>query len=139
MNRDPIIFAMANPDPEITPDEAKSAEANIIRIGRSHYPNQVNNVLAFPGLFQAALDTHSNVFNEEMKLSAAYTIVSLNPENKLGKIILFLHLLMLCPNRSGSCRCKNGNGDKGCNERVNIEDLKNKTYQLSTIDVDMKI
>lgn len=68
---------MANPDPVITPEEAKLARAKIIGAGRSNYPNQVNNVLAFPGRFQAPLDTRSTVINEEMKLAAVYAITSL--------------------------------------------------------------
>src|SRR5699024_8740782 len=64
MNKDAIIFAMANPDPEILPDEAKKAGAKIIGTGRSDYPNQVNNVLAFPGIFRGALDVRATRINE---------------------------------------------------------------------------
>jgi malate dehydrogenase (oxaloacetate-decarboxylating) len=74
MNRDAIIFAMANPTPEIMPDEAKAAGARVIGTGRSDYPNQVNNVLAFPGIFRGALDVRAKEINEEMKLAAAYAI-----------------------------------------------------------------
>ncbi|CCQ97758.1 NADP-dependent malic enzyme (conversion of malate into pyruvate) [[Clostridium] ultunense Esp] len=83
MNRDPIIFAMANPVPEIMPEEAKEAGAAVIGTGRSDYPNQVNNVLAFPGIFRGALDVHATNINEEMKLAAAYAIAELiKPEER---------------------------------------------------------
>ncbi len=74
---DPIIFAMANPDPEIWPEDALEAGAKIIGTGRSDYPNQVNNVLAFPGLFRGALDVRAKEINEEMKKAAAYAIANL--------------------------------------------------------------
>ncbi|WP_160689871.1 malic enzyme-like NAD(P)-binding protein [Clostridium sp. C2-6-12] len=74
MNKDAIIFAMANPTPEIMPDEAKAAGARVVGTGRSDYPNQVNNVLAFPGIFRGALDVRAKEINEEMKLAAAYAI-----------------------------------------------------------------
>lgn len=77
MNRDPIIFAMANPDPEITPDEAIEAGAMVVGTGRSDYPNQVNNVLAFPGIFRGALDVRASMINEEMKIAAAHAIAEL--------------------------------------------------------------
>jgi len=76
MNRDSIIFAMANPTPEIMPDEAKAAGARVIGTGRSDFPNQVNNVLAFPGIFRGALDVRAREINEEMKLAAAYAIAN---------------------------------------------------------------
>ncbi|WP_100398824.1 NAD(P)-dependent malic enzyme [Bacillus sp. FJAT-44742] len=85
MNEDPIIFAMANPDPEINPDEAKEAGARVIGTGRSDFPNQVNNVLAFPGIFRGALDVHATEINEEMKLAAAYAIASLISEDELSE------------------------------------------------------
>lgn len=77
MNKDPIIFAMANPAPEILPDIAKAAGAKVVGTGRSDYPNQVNNVLAFPGIFRGALDVRASQINEEMKIAAAYAIASL--------------------------------------------------------------
>lgn len=81
MNRDAIIFAMANPDPEIMPAEAKEAGAAVVGTGRSDFPNQVNNVLAFPGIFRGALDTHATTINEAMKLAAVYAIADLiSPE-----------------------------------------------------------
>jgi malate dehydrogenase (oxaloacetate-decarboxylating) len=83
MNVDPIIFAMANPDPEIKPADALAAGAKVVGTGRSDYPNQVNNVLAFPGIFRGALDTRATMINEEMKIAAAYAIADLIPANEL--------------------------------------------------------
>ncbi len=77
MNRDPIIFAMANPVPEIMPEDAKRAGAAVVGTGRSDFPNQVNNVLAFPGIFRGALDTYATGINEEMKLAAVHAIAGL--------------------------------------------------------------
>lgn len=84
MNKDSIVFAMANPTPEIFPDEAKKAGVRIIGTGRSDYPNQVNNVLAFPGIFRGALDARAKDINEEMKVAAAYAIANAIPENELN-------------------------------------------------------
>ncbi|WP_100012087.1 NAD(P)-dependent malic enzyme [Lentibacillus sediminis] len=83
MNDDPIIFAMANPNPEIMPEDAKEAGAKVIGTGRSDYPNQVNNVLAFPGIFRGALDVRATRINEKMKVAAAYAIASLITEEEL--------------------------------------------------------
>lgn len=83
MNRDPIIFAMANPVPEIMPELALEAGAKVVGTGRSDYPNQVNNVLAFPGIFRGALDVRSKSINEEMKIAAAYAIANLIKEDEL--------------------------------------------------------
>lgn len=85
MARDPIVFAMANPDPEIMPDEAKAAGVRIIGTGRSDYPNQINNVLAFPGIFRGALDSRATKITDEMKLAAAYAIAELVSSDKLGE------------------------------------------------------
>lgn len=74
MNRDAIIFAMANPTPEIFPEDAKKAGAKVVGTGRSDFPNQVNNVLAFPGIFRGALDVRAREINEEMKIAAAHAI-----------------------------------------------------------------
>ncbi len=84
MKRDPIIFAMANPDPEISYEDAKDAGARIVGTGRSDYPNQVNNVLAFPGLFRGALSVHSKAISEEMKLAAAKAIAGLISDEELN-------------------------------------------------------
>lgn len=84
MNSDSILFAMANPIPEIMPEEAKAAGAKVIGTGRSDFPNQVNNVLAFPGIFRGALDTRATEINEEMKLAAVYAIASLVSDSELN-------------------------------------------------------
>jgi malate dehydrogenase (oxaloacetate-decarboxylating) len=84
MHRDPIIFAMANPTPEIMPDEAKASGALVIGTGRSDFPNQVNNVLAFPGIFRGALDVHAKEINEEMKLAAVNAIAGLISDDELN-------------------------------------------------------
>ncbi|WP_078555472.1 NAD(P)-dependent malic enzyme [Bacillus alkalicellulosilyticus] len=83
MNEDPIIFAMANPDPEIMPDLAREAGAKVIGTGRSDFANQVNNVLAFPGIFRGALDVRATHINEEMKVAAVYAIANLINESEL--------------------------------------------------------
>lgn len=85
MNTDPILFAMANPVPEIMPDAAKKAGAKVVGTGRSDFPNQVNNVVAFPGIFKGALEGRASQITEEMKLSAALAIASLVPEDELNE------------------------------------------------------
>lgn len=77
MNSDPVVFACANPVPEIMPDEAKAAGAAVVSTGRSDYPNQINNVLAFPGIFRGAFDSRARTINEEMKLAAAEALAGL--------------------------------------------------------------
>ena len=83
MAKDPIIFAMANPVPEIMPDEAKAAGVRIMGTGRSDFPNQINNVLAFPGIFRGALDVRARDINDEMKIAAADAIASCVSESEL--------------------------------------------------------
>ena len=85
MKRDPIIFAMANPDPEITPERAKQAGARVIGTGRSDYPNQVNNVLAFPGIFKGALSVRATDINEEMKVAAVHAIAGIISATELDE------------------------------------------------------
>ena len=84
MNKDAIIFACANPVPEILPDEAKAAGAAVVSTGRSDYPNQVNNVLAFPGIFRGALDARASDINTQMKIAAAEAIASLVSDEELS-------------------------------------------------------
>ena len=84
MNKDAILFAMANPVPEIMPDLAKKAGARIVGTGRSDFPNQVNNVVAFPGIFKGALEGRATQITEEMKLAAALAIASLVPDEELS-------------------------------------------------------
>ena len=85
MNHDSILFAMANPVPEIMPDIAKSAGAKVVGTGRSDFPNQVNNVVAFPGIFKGALEGRAAQITEEMKLAAALAIAGLVPDEELGE------------------------------------------------------
>lgn len=85
MNADSILFAMANPVPEIMPDVAKAAGARVVGTGRSDFPNQVNNVVAFPGIFKGALEGRAVQITEEMKLAAAQAIAGLVPEEQLGE------------------------------------------------------
>ena len=85
MNTDAIVFAMANPTPEIMPDKAKNAGARVVGTGRSDFPNQINNVLVFPGIFRGALDCGATDINEEMKLAAAYALANHISENELNE------------------------------------------------------
>ena len=85
MNKDAIVFACANPNPEITPEDAKKGGARIIATGRSDYPNQVNNVLAFPGVFRGTFDCRASDINEEMKLAAAKALASLVSDDELNE------------------------------------------------------
>ena len=85
MNKDAILFAMANPVPEIMPDLARAAGARVVGTGRSDFPNQVNNVVAFPGIFKGALEGRASQITEEMKLAAAEAIAGLVPENELSE------------------------------------------------------
>ncbi|KGO14479.1 malate dehydrogenase [Clostridium botulinum] len=85
MSKDSIVFAMANPTSEIMPDKAKKAGARVVATGRSDFPNQINNVLVFPGIFRGALDVRSKVINEEMKLAASKAIASLVQDNELNE------------------------------------------------------
>ena len=84
MNHDAIVFACANPTPEIFPEEAKAAGAAVVSTGRSDYPNQVNNVLVFPGLFRGVLDARASRVTEGMKIAAAHAIADMIPESELN-------------------------------------------------------
>ncbi|MBR0517337.1 MAG: NAD-dependent malic enzyme [Firmicutes bacterium] len=85
MNKDAVIFACANPTPEIFPDEAKEAGARVVSTGRSDYPNQINNVLAFPGIFRGAFDVRASQINEEMKLAASRALADLVSPEELSE------------------------------------------------------
>ena len=93
MAQDPIVFPMANPVPEIMPDEALAAGARIVGTGRSDFPNQINNVLAFPGIFRGALDCRAKCINEEMKVAASYALASLIPEEELSETNIIISAL----------------------------------------------
>jgi malate dehydrogenase (oxaloacetate-decarboxylating) len=84
MAKDPVVFAMANPIPEIYPEEALAAGAKVVGTGRSDYPNQINNLLAFPGIFRGAIDSEASDITIEMKIAAAYAIANVIPENELS-------------------------------------------------------
>ena len=84
MDTDPVIFACANPVPEIFPDDARAAGAAVVSTGRSDYSNQINNVLAFPGIFRGTFDCRAKTINEEMKLAAAEALASLISEEELS-------------------------------------------------------
>ena len=83
MAKDSILFPMANPTPEIMPDVAKSAGARVVGTGRSDFPNQINNVLAFPGIFRGALDCRATCINEEMKVATSFALASLIPDDEI--------------------------------------------------------
>ena len=85
MNSDPIVFPMANPTPEIMPDLAKKAGARVVGTGRSDFPNQINNVLAFPGIFRGALDCRASCINEEMKVATSFALASLISDEELSE------------------------------------------------------
>ncbi|OCA87093.1 NAD(P)-dependent malic enzyme [Pseudobacillus wudalianchiensis] len=136
MKRDPIVFAMANPNPEITPDEAKAAGVKVIGTGRSDFPNQVNNVLAFPGIFRGALDTRASDINEEMKVAAAYAIASLISDNELAAdyIIPSAFDARVAPEVAAAvARAAIESGV--ARKNIDIDSLRTKTYQLSAIQV----
>lgn len=84
MNKDAIVFACANPTPEIFPEDAKAGGAKVISTGRSDYPNQINNVLAFPGIFRGAFDVRASDINEEMKMAAAMALANLVSDEELS-------------------------------------------------------
>ena len=96
MNKDAILFAMANPVPEIMPDLAKAAGAKVVGTGRSDFPNQVNNVVAFPGIFKGALEGRASQITEEMKLAAAKAIAGLVPDEELSEDNILPHAFDPC-------------------------------------------
>jgi len=91
MEKDPIVFAMANPVPEIMPEEALEAGAKVIATGRSDYPNQINNVLGFPGIFRGALDAKATDVNEEMLYAAAHALANLIPDDEVREDYIITH------------------------------------------------
>ena len=91
MAADPIVFPMANPVPEIMPEEALRGGAKVVGTGRSDYDNQINNVLAFPGIFRGALDVRASDINEEMQMAASYAIASLVSEEELSPSYILPH------------------------------------------------
>ncbi len=138
MNKDPIIFAMANPDPEILPDVAKKAGAKIIGTGRSDYPNQVNNVLAFPGIFRGALDVWATRINEPMKVAAVEAIASLVSEKELHEdyVIPAPFDPRVAP-AVAKAVAKTAMETGVARIEVDPEEVAEKTRQLSQLDADM--
>src|SRR5699024_1125335 len=135
MADDPIVFAMANPDPEILPEAAKKAGVRVIGTGRSDYPNQVNNVLAFPGIFRGALDVWATRINEKMKIAAVEAIASLIKPEELNEdyIIPAPFDNRVAPNVAKYV-AKAAMESGVARRDVDPEDVAEKTRQLSTID-----
>jgi malate dehydrogenase (oxaloacetate-decarboxylating) len=134
MAKDPIVMAMANPDPEITPEEAVEAGAKVVATGRSDYPNQINNVLGFPGIFRGALDVRASDINEPMLIAAAEALASLVSASELNEnyIITTPFDLRAMPTEavavakvaieSGVARCP-----------TNVESIRMRTQELTKI------
>lgn len=134
MNENPIIFAMANPVPEIMPEDAKAAGAAVIGTGRSDFPNQVNNVLAFPGIFRGALDVMATDINEEMKLAAVYAIADLiGDELHPDYIIPSPFDPRVAPNVAAAV-AKAAMETGVARRKVDIETIREKTMQMTTIE-----
>ncbi|PAF34117.1 NAD-dependent malic enzyme, partial [Terribacillus saccharophilus] len=137
MAKDPIIFAMANPDPEILPDDAKEAGARVIGTGRSDFPNQVNNVLAFPGIFRGALDVRATGINEEMKIAAAKAIAELIDESDLNEDYVIPAPFDPRVAPAVAKAVAKAAMDTGVNRiTVDPEEIAEKTRQLTIIDED---
>ncbi|MFJ5715949.1 NADP-dependent malic enzyme [Neobacillus sp. NPDC093127] len=134
MNPDSIIFAMANPDPEIMPDEAKAAGAKVVGTGRSDFPNQVNNVLAFPGIFRGALDVRATHINEKMKVAAVEAIAGLITEDELNAdyVIPAPFDPRVAPNVAAAV-AKAAMETGVARIKVDPEDIKEKTQRLAII------
>jgi malate dehydrogenase (oxaloacetate-decarboxylating) len=134
MNVDPIIFAMANPVPEIMPQEAKEAGAAVVGTGRSDFPNQVNNVLAFPGIFRGALDVRATHINEEMKMAAVEAIAGLIDPSELNAdyVIPAPFDPRVAPEVAAAV-AKAAMETGVARMKVNPEDVKGKTKKLAMI------
>ncbi|WP_312471141.1 malic enzyme-like NAD(P)-binding protein [Neobacillus sp.] len=134
MNPDSIIFAMANPDPEIMPEEAKAAGAKVVGTGRSDFPNQVNNVLAFPGIFRGALDVRATHINEKMKVAAVEAIAGLISEDELNAdyVIPAPFDPRVAPNVAAAV-AKAAMETGVARIKVDPEDVKEKTQRLAII------
>lgn len=134
MNDEPIIFAMANPTPEIMPEEAKAAGAAVIGTGRSDFPNQVNNVLAFPGIFRGALDVRATNINEKMKIAAVEAIASLIKEEELNAdyVIPGPFDPRVAPEVAAAV-AKAAMETGVARIKVDLEEIKEKTRKLATI------
>ncbi|WP_173915855.1 NADP-dependent malic enzyme [Halobacillus sp. Marseille-Q1614] len=137
MNDDAIIFAMANPEPEIMPEDAKEAGARVIGTGRSDFPNQVNNVLAFPGIFRGALDVRATRINEKMKIAAVEAIAELVSEEDLNEdyVIPAPFDARVAPAVAASV-AKAAMESGVARHHVDPEEVAEKTRQLTLIDED---
>lgn len=137
MNEDSIIFAMANPEPEIMPEDAKEAGARVIGTGRSDFPNQVNNVLAFPGIFRGALDVRATRINEKMKIAAVEAIASLVSEEELSEdyVIPAPFDPRVAPAVAASV-AKAAMESGVARHHVDPEEVAEKTRQMTLIDED---
>ena len=132
MNRDSIIFAMANPVPEIMPGEAKEAGALVVGTGRSDFPNQVNNILAFPGIFRGALDVQAKEINEEMKLAAVYAIAGLISNEELHTDYVIPDPFDLRVATHVAVAVANAAMETGVSRKyVNVEEIKKRLLTLS--------
>jgi len=135
MERDPVIFAMANPDPEITPADAKEAGAKVIGTGRSDYPNQVNNVLAFPGIFRGALDVYATEINEEMKIAAVMALAELISEDELHEDYVIPKAFDSRVAPQVAAAVAKAAIESGVARRtVDPEDVRQKTIKLTSIE-----
>ncbi|WML30468.1 malic enzyme-like NAD(P)-binding protein [Neobacillus sp. OS1-32] len=134
MNPDPIIFAMANPVPEIMPSEAKAAGAKVVGTGRSDFPNQVNNVLAFPGIFRGALDVRATHINEKMKIAAVHAIAGLIQDDELNEdyVIPAPFDTRVAPNVAAAV-AKAAMETGVARIKVDPEEIKEKTKRLALI------
>lgn len=135
MNVDSIIFAMANPNPEIYPNIARESGAKVVGTGRSDYPNQVNNVLAFPGIFRGALDVRATHINEEMKVAAVYAIANLVTDDELSSeyVIPGPFDKRVAPEVAAAV-AKAAIETGVARKRVNPEEIKERTKKLAIID-----
>ncbi|RSL34286.1 NAD-dependent malic enzyme [Salibacterium salarium] len=135
MNDDPVIFAMANPDPEIMPKDAKEAGAKVIGTGRSDFPNQVNNVLAFPGIFRGALDVNATHINEDMKKAAVYAIADLMEDDELhADYVIPAPFDKRVAPAVASAVAKTAMETGVARKEVNPDEVAEKTSRLSIID-----
>jgi malate dehydrogenase (oxaloacetate-decarboxylating) len=134
MAKDPIVMAMANPDPEITPEEAVEAGARIVATGRSDYPNQINNVLGFPGIFRGALDVRASDINEPMLIAAAEALASLVSGSELNEdyIITTPFDLRAMPAEAAAV-AKAAVDSRVARRTTNIESVRMRTQELTRI------
>ena len=134
MNKDPIIFAMANPTPEIMPEDAKKFGARVVGTGRSDFPNQVNNVLAFPGIFRGALEVRAKEINQEMKRAAVEAIASLVSDDELSEdyVIPAPFDPRVAPEVAAAV-AKSAMETGAARIEVDLEQVREKTRRLSTI------